>query len=214
MRKVRTGSPTGRVIKSHEYRPEWHEVETFIFTNRDHPAIIAGQEFLQNWIDASILRKNVAGYQHIRHLNDMGVTPLQILHEVLAVSLFSHRNEAKLPLGEPYRRALAYSVLRLGGYLRKNSSSSTGKKYMVSLPGGMRQKVGLFLWENLSTLILNAVATLQETQAKHEKLVGAMGMPFKAPGPVKPLGAVKPLKRKLPGSGRAAGRDVFVKEGE
>jgi hypothetical protein len=184
MRTGRTGSPTGRTIQRHEYRNEWLEVETFVEANREHPAVIAAQEFIKSWIDAAILRRTVPGRAHLIHLHDLGVTPLQIVHEILAISLFSYRRQDKLPFGEPFRVALAYAVIRLAKPLKRtkyDSATDTSHTYAASFSGGLRRKIGSFLRENLWAFISNAVTAMQETAANHEKLVERISTSFKQP---------------------------------
>jgi hypothetical protein len=143
--------------------------------------VLAAIQFITSWIDSAILRRTVPGRAHLIHLYDSGVTPLQIVHEILAISLFSYRNQGKLPFGEPFKVALAYSVFRLAGTFKKERYSAvTGKNTSgaVSFSGGLRRKVGQFLRDNLWTFIGNAIESMQKTMANHEALQLAMSTSF------------------------------------
>jgi hypothetical protein len=172
------------MIKRIEYRNEWNETAQFLETNREHPAVIAATQFIKTWIDAAILRTTVPGRAHLIHLYDSGVTPLEIVQEILAISLFSYRRQDILPFGEPFRVALAYSVFRLAGSLKRTKyDSATGKSktYTAAFSGGLRRKVGQFLRENLWTFIGNAIESMQKTLAAHEALQLAMSKSFDQP---------------------------------
>lgn len=178
-RACRYGSPHGRSIRSKEYLGERKQAEAFIEKHSKHPAIVAAEQFLADWLQAAAQGDRVPGAADFARLAAHGVMPRRILVEVIAVYLLSRSRPSTLPDDARLTFAIGNRVLLLAPLERRfGTLKGHGRYYSRGITKTARRAVGDRLRTTLAALLGNVEAALIAEHVRSQEFVARVRQPF------------------------------------
>ncbi|HKJ88542.1 MAG TPA: hypothetical protein VKA48_08540 [Gammaproteobacteria bacterium] len=182
-RKRVFGHPEGRRIRRSEYLSEAANVTLFLTKHADHPGIEAADRFAENWLLSGGL-SHVPGHTEVDRLRGAGVTPEDVINELLAIWLhlrWASKHVSWLGSEETQVRAIGTALLHLASRTHTYTTASGQRRYKV-LPGYLRRDVGRYFVQALAPFAANVMAGIEaDLQAKQAGL-SALRQPFTSSG--------------------------------
>lgn len=171
------GHPNGRPLKHGEYQREFDTVGLFLEAFKDHPAITSATALFNTWLTEASLGKSVVGRKSWELLYRKGATPDRLLHQVLAVWLYSLREPRRLPDDKRLSYALTREMIKTVGFARKSygdSYSETVVQPSVEDLTSIGEKIRL----TLVKVFINMVAYLDAKQQEANQAALNLSVPF------------------------------------
>lgn len=156
-RKTHYGDPdVGKRWPPKTYERESLKVKLLFDANKDHPGIIQGIMFFQDWLDKACSVGHQLGQRHMLRLHDEGITGLELLMECASVYLLSSQNPWALPTEEPLTYALGLAVLC------KSKMFKTGCCSARHVKPKERRQVGKYIRDSIGILLHNIYKSIDK----------------------------------------------------
>lgn len=187
------GHPHAKPLRASQWAIERKEVAALFATNADHPGFLQVLKFLQGWMDTATQNESAyRGAEEMARLQREGVTPMQVLTEVLAFWLWTSRPEAKavLPSNKALDVALSRAVFGLAprprrvtsGITRKSGtwglSAATGSSYSPKPRCSALGYVGKYLRETLAVFLVTVGQGVEQQRALKVDPEALLKVPF------------------------------------
>ena len=160
------GHPRATRISRKDYSVEKELVREIILKNLNHPGIIEGIKFLENWLEISANGSTfLPCAQHAARLYTARATGLELLIELSAVYLYSERVHSKVYDNRHLTYLLGSKFIRYIPY----SGKTKGPEHRVA---------GEFLRRNIGVLLLTIVKGAQKMEKFENEKLGYMYKPL------------------------------------
>lgn len=191
-RIYRTGDPNGRILTAKELRPHRELAETFLDRRKDHPAVVAAEEWAAALLNDNVrLPERVLG--HMARLREGDTSAREILVAILAVYGVSEQYPNAHVSSRAEFTNLGRAVMRLRPY--PQAQTAKGQRYAVPPAGRDAAALGevvakeagawaMTFWRSINTALRTPEATARNLRIATEKLWDeAAAAEEKYPGP-------------------------------
>lgn len=170
------GHPLGRAIPRKEYAKEVNEVTALLASNPDHPGLTAVLRWLNEWMSQAVTGDAPCGNEMFSHMQQQGLSALEILTEICAVWVYAQRNPHRLPDDMRLTYALARNPVRLGMFqqvTRRNGRKMTKHPKAVEM-----RESGKRIRHTLALFLINILDSLKRREEQTEAVRSSLSIPF------------------------------------
>ena len=171
-KRARYGDPLGVKIQPKIYEDAKVKVNLLLSANPDHPGIKRGIGFFDTWLSDACTKDGVMAQREFLRLYDEGVTGKELFIECASIWIFSFTNPWTLETDKPLTFALGIGVLCFSKRFRSGSKSTSGLGFVL------RRTVGEHIRRNLSTMFMNFLKAVKQSQMEADELKAQFNQPL------------------------------------